>query len=104
MTWTTVKMLTQMYLCVAVFTFAIICYLLTQKIDQLFTVCMHVNLVHKCVEKKVESGFTHRRQCQSWGVRGELIRGYTQQIRVCSLQLGRGPCSLLHVCACTHAL
>ena len=65
---------------------------------------MHLNLMHESVESKVESGFTHRRQCLGLGVRGGLIRGYTQQIHVCFLRLSRGPCSLLRVCACTHAL
>ena len=82
----------------------VIRYLLTQKLHKFLAVFMHLNLVKKCVEKKIESCFTHRRQCLGWGERGELIRAYTQQIRVCSLRLGRGPCSLLHACACTHAL
>ena len=58
----------------------VIFVLFVHEFDQLFLVWMHLNLVKKCVESKVESGFTHRRQCGCLGVRGGLLRGCTQRV------------------------
>ena len=64
---------------------------------------MHLNLVHQRVKSKVKRRLIHRPPGDV-GVRDGLIRGYTQQIHVCPWSLVRGPCSPLHVFACTHAL
>lgn len=57
-----------------------------QELNKFIPMFMHLNLVKKCVQKEIKRSVTHRRQCLGWGERGELIRGYTQQIRVYSLQ------------------
>ena len=97
-------MLTHMYLCVAVFTVAIICYLFTQELNQLITIWMHFNLMHERVQKEVERGFIHRRQWIGLDGCDGLRREYTQQIRASRQQLVVGLCFPLRAYACRYAL
>ena len=72
-------MLTQMYLCVAVFTVAFIFYLFAQKIDQFITMRVHLNLMHQRIKPKIPGRLVHS---LFLGERSELLLQCRQQTRV----------------------
>ena len=82
MTCTTAEMLMQMYLCVAVFTVAVIFYLFMQELNKLFTMFMHFNLVHERVKTKVKCCVSRHRHQTNQGVRNGSCRVNKQQIHV----------------------
>lgn len=90
--YTTVKMLMQMYLCVAVFTVEIVFNLIMQELNNFVSMLVHFNLVHQRVKSKVKCRLRRRRHHQKdQGVRKKLRREYKQQTHVFAFSCSHEP-------------